>query len=241
MIMHILFAATAMLLPVAAAHAVTPIHAYEFEGNVNDSIGGQNGTLIGGASVAGGRLILDGSNDYVEFGTTLVPTSGPYSVFIRVNGTPNLGGFTEIISQGFSGGTGFYIGTAPGGGIRLTDTIFTGVAFPNGESELLFSRSATGSKLYINGAEVFSTSILGANGAGGSNTRFGRQFGTFNEYFAGSIDAILIYDQAITPDALNAAVPEPAGWAMLIAGFGFIGAARRLRRIHNAGVSSAAA
>lgn len=232
----------AATLPLASAHAVTPIHAYEFNGNVNDSVGGANGTLIGTASVVNGRLVLDGSTGYVQFGTNLVPTSGPYSVFIRVNGTPNLGTFTEIISQGASGTSGFYIGTAPGGGIRLTDQIsFTGVTFPTGENELLFSRSNIGSTLYINGVQVFSTSVLGANGAGGTNTRFGRQFGTLGEYFQGSIDAIRIYDQAIAPEALNAAIPEPTSWAMLIAGFGLTGAVLRRRRAPVAGVSPSAA
>jgi hypothetical protein len=240
--MRILIGLAALVVPAAAAHAVSPIHAYEFNGNVNDSVGGQHGTLIGGASVVGGRLILDGSNDYVQFNTTLVPTSGPYSVFIRVNGTGNLGRFTEIISQGFSGSTGFYIGTEPGGNIRLTDQIpVTGIAFPAGENELLFSTSNSASFLYINGIQVFSTGVLGANGGGGSNTRFGRQFGNLDEYFAGSIDAIRIYDQAITPDSLNVGVPEPASWALLIAGFGLTGAMLRRRRAANAGVSPSAA
>ncbi len=214
--------------------AVVPIHAYEFDSDVSDSAGSANGTLLGGASVSGGRLTLDGSNDYVQFDSLLVPSTGAYSVFIRLNGTPNPSGFTEIISQGLSGSEGFYIGTAPGGTIRLTDRIGgTGVMFPLGEAELLFSTSGAGSSLYVNGSLAFSSGVRGGFGTGGSNTRFGRQFGGLNEYFAGSIDSIRIYDSVIVPgDVVEPmlAVPEPASWAMLIAGFGLTGAVMRRRR-----------
>lgn len=230
--MRIIAAVVVSMLATASAQAVTPIHAYAFDGNVNDSIGGANGTLIGGASVVNGRLLLDGNDDYVQFNANLVPTTGAYSVFIRVDANQTLGGFTEIISQGFTGGTGFFIGTQAGGGLRLTDTILNpGVLLPADETELLFTSSASGSNLYLDGTLVFATATVGAGGPGGTATRFGRQFGTFSEYFGGSIDEIRIYDQVITPADLVAAVPEPASWAMLIAGFGLTGAAARRRRL----------
>jgi hypothetical protein len=235
--MKFLFVAAALaaaLVPLNAAHAVAPIHAYEFDVDASDSIGSADGTLLGGASISGGRLLLDGNNDYVAFTSHLVPTSGAYSVFIRVNGTPNLGGFTEIISQGFSSGTGFFIGTAAGGGMRFTDTILNpGVVFPSGEAELLLTSSASGTRFYIDGAEVFSSTIVAANGPGGTPTYFGRQFEPFGEFFRGSIDAIRIYGSVVLPSDVTepvSGVPEPASWAMLIAGFGLTGAALRRRR-----------
>lgn len=242
--MRIFMAMAVMALPLASAQAVTPIHAYEFDGNVNDSAGSANGTLLGGAVVQDGRLVLNGTSAYVQFDTKLVPTTGPYSVLIRVAGNPNPGLFTEIISQGASGGTGFYIGTAPGRIIRLTDNVGnTNVVFPTVEADLLYSNSAAGSRLYINGVLAFSSTLVGAGGPGGTNTRFGRQFAPFDEFFAGSIDFIRIYDSAIAPADLIApapAVPEPASWGMMIAGFGLTGAALRRRR-HSAAKPSPSA
>jgi hypothetical protein len=232
--MTVAAALAATLLSFSAAHAITPIHAYEFDSDASDSIGSADGTLVGGASVSGGRLLLDGNNDYVSFASHLVPTAGAYSVFIRLTGTPNTGGFTEIISQGQTGATGFYIGTAPGGGMRFTDTILTpGVAYPSGEVELLLSRGVSGTRFFIDGVQVYSSATLAANGPGGSNTRFGRQFAPYNEFFAGSIDAIRIYDSAILPGDVTepvSGIPEPSSWAMLLFGFGMTGAMLRQRR-----------
>lgn len=86
--------------PLAAAKAAVPIHAYEFDGTVKDAIGNADGTLVGGASITGGKLVLDGIDGYVQFNTWLVPTSGPYSIFIRLNAQPDPSAFSEIISQG---------------------------------------------------------------------------------------------------------------------------------------------
>jgi hypothetical protein len=228
-------AAAATIMSFSAAHAVTPIHAYEFDGDVSDSVGSADGMLQGGASIAAGRLLLDGNNDYVSFTSHLVPTSGDYSVFIRLNGTPNLSGFTEIISQGFSSGTGFFIGTAAGGGMRFTDTILNpGVTFPSGEVELLLTKNASGTRFYVDGTQVFSTATLAANGPGGSPTYFGRQFEPFGEFFQGSIDSIRIYGSAIVPGDVTepvSGIPEPSSWAMLLFGFGLTGAMLRRRQV----------
>ena len=214
-----------------SVQAVTPIHAYEFNGGVNDSVGGANGTLAAGAYVAAGRLELDGIDDHVSFASHLVPTSGAYSVFVRLNALPNPGNYTEIISQGFSGGPGFYIGTAPAGGIRLTDTFtFTGLVFPAGEVELLLTSGGGGTRFYIDGTLVFSNPAAAGNGAGGSFTTFGRQFGGYGEYLRASIDAIRIYDSVILPGDVVGGIPEPAAWAMLLSGFGLTGAVLRRRQ-----------
>lgn len=63
-------------IPGAAVHAAVPVHAYEFDSDASDSVGGADGTLSGGAYVAAGRLELDGADDFVGFGSYLVPTSG---------------------------------------------------------------------------------------------------------------------------------------------------------------------
>ena len=56
------------------------IHHYDFTSGVNDTVGGSNGVLVNGASVSGGALNLDGIDDYVQFSSHIVPTSGSYTV-----------------------------------------------------------------------------------------------------------------------------------------------------------------
>ncbi len=225
---------TAVLLAAAAPAAATLTHAYEFSGSaVTDSVGTENGTLNGGATVSGGMLHLDGIDDSVGFGAYLVPTGGAaFSVFIRVDGQPDPGNHTEIVSQAFSGG-GFYIGTAPGGGIRLTDAFTsTGVAYQSGTRDLLLTSGAGGIKFYIDGGLVFSNAGAAASAAGGSFTRFGQQFAPYAEFFRGDIDAIRIYDSVILPGdvAEPSGVPEPATWTLMIAGFGVAGVVGRRQR-----------
>jgi hypothetical protein len=52
---------------VAPSHlsAASLIHRYSFSTNADDSIGGANGTLQGGATISGGAVVLDGSSGYV--------------------------------------------------------------------------------------------------------------------------------------------------------------------------------
>lgn len=88
------------------------------------------------------------------------------------------------------------------------------------------SASASASYLYtVNPAtyDLFSAShidiaLLGGNGSSSTGTGF-----TTSNSGIGTVT--YTYDGAATP-----AVPEPATWAMMIAGFGFIGAAMRRRK-----------
>ena len=66
------------------------IHYYSFTLDASDSVGGANGTLLNGASVSGGTLNLDGLDDFVQFGSKIVPTSGSYSVAMFAQQTASL-------------------------------------------------------------------------------------------------------------------------------------------------------
>jgi hypothetical protein len=52
------------------------IHYYSFTTDATDAVGGAHGTLVGGATVVGGELLVDGIDDYVQLGEHIVPTSG---------------------------------------------------------------------------------------------------------------------------------------------------------------------
>jgi hypothetical protein len=160
----------------------------------------------------------------------LVPAAGaPFSVFLRVQGTPDATTYTEIISQG----GGFYIGTAPGGAFRFGDSFMsTSVDYPSGPDfhDILLATDSPGTRVYIDGGEAFSSAAQIGVGSGGSFTRLDRQFDPHGEYFQGQIDELRIYDAALTPQDLAASpgVPEPASWALMLTGF--LGAGGLLRR-----------
>lgn len=52
----------------AACSAATPLlaHRWTFNARTNDSISNSHGTLLGGASISAGKLVLDGENDYLR-------------------------------------------------------------------------------------------------------------------------------------------------------------------------------
>lgn len=221
----------------ASAAASALIHAYEFSvaGSAVDSVGGANGVLMNGATISGGSLHLDGADDWVSFASNLIPTGAtPYSIDIRVDGSTSPGHYSEIISQGYSTGPGLYIGTNPSGFFRLTDNFpTTGVAFPTGMHDLLFTTGAGGSKFYIDGALKFSSPLQASGAAGGDFTVFGKQFSPASEFFKGDIDFIRIYDRTLAPGG----VPEPATWLLMLVGVGGAGAGlRRSRRARKGSV-----
>lgn len=243
-------AAAALTLAAAASlaatsHAQILLHQYDFTGDASDAVGTADGSLINGASVSGGLLILDGTDDYVQFGEKIVPTSGSYSVtlFARQSALQN-GSIVEFISQGFSGGPGFYIGHASSQ-IRATDSwASTGVAYPSDLVQHHFALTVDAgtsvSSFYIDGTLLGTLNAAITTTSGGTNTRFGRQFEPFAEFFRGELDDVRVYSGALNATQVAAvatgaslvAAPEMGTLALL--GLGVLPivafAARRQRR-----------
>ena len=237
-----LFAIAAFAVFGSAASAQTLIHHYTFSTDASDSAGSANGALTSGAVASGGVLSLSGTAN-VSFTQHIVPTSGAYSValFARQNTLQN--NFREWISQGVSGGPGFYIGYQAGGGIRATDSwLTTGTSFTaNGifEHIALVTDGAT-SSLYLNGV-LSATLASGLNTtAGGDDTRFGKQFSPFNEYFHGDIADVRIYTGALSAQqvASLATTPEPGSLTLLTAGMLGLGLLSRRTKLRDANVRS---
>jgi hypothetical protein len=92
------------------AHAATVVHRYSFDANANDSIGSANATLIGGANVSNGQLVLPGGAPRTNY------ASLPLSVGTEINGFTALTieiWFTQNVPQNWS--KAFYFGNNAGG------------------------------------------------------------------------------------------------------------------------------
>ncbi|MBI5766901.1 MAG: IPT/TIG domain-containing protein [Verrucomicrobia bacterium] len=202
----------------ASAGGVTanvPVHRYAFNGStVTDSAGSDHGTLLGGATLSGGRLVLDGVDDSVEFATKLVPAGGPFTVALFAQQQSAQATIVELISQGQTGTTGFYLGHDAARGIRAGDSwAVTGVPFPSDGAlhHYALVNETNNARLYIDGVLVASKGSPLALATTGDVTRLGRQFSPANEYFHGSLDELWIFNGALAAGEiaqLAVAVPQ---------------------------------
>jgi hypothetical protein len=200
------------------ANGATLIHEYTFASGVADVVGSMNGALIGGATATGGVLSLNGSG-YAQLSGFAVP-AGPFSISFDAESTGTTLPFTEILSQGFSGAPGLYVGTHLGT-FRLGDQFpVTPVAFPyDGQfhSYLLVS-GVSGTDFYIDGLSAFTSAVQTVAPQVGSHTIFGEQFfGSYDEFFTGQIKDVRIYSGEISP------TPLPPSWTLFAAPLFFLG------------------
>ena len=196
------------MLKIQSGHAssATALHHYEFDGlGVVDSVGTANGTLLNGASVLAGKLHLDGVDDYVQFHEHIVPTVGDFSVAFFAQEVSPQATFTEIISQGFSGGPGFYVGYDPAHNFRIGDDLFsTGIRFPSdGFLHHYAVTAGSDTRLYIDGTLVATFGSISTT-AGGSHTLLGRQFDPFAEFFNGNLDDLWVFSGTLAADEVPA-------------------------------------
>ncbi|MCB1046530.1 MAG: SUMF1/EgtB/PvdO family nonheme iron enzyme [Calditrichaeota bacterium] len=189
---------------IAFAQILRPIHFYDFDnGLVEDQVGQEDGTLLNGAGIVGGQLVLDGVDDYVEFAEHLIPTQGDFTVSMFVLQANLQTSNAEFISQGQAGEfVPFYIGHQHQRLIRVGDDWQnSGTLFPNDNAmhHVAVVRSAADTKLYLDRSFVSSRGQAILFSAGGTFTRIGRQYDGMGEHFDGLIDEVAIFDQALDP------------------------------------------
>jgi len=239
-IMRRLFIAGAvgvLLLGAASTVDAAEVFDYQLNGSLADANGGAPITNNGAALGASGLTF-----DYNE-GPTIggYAATGVYSIEASFSFS-EIGGYNKILdflNRGsdsglyVAGGALNFYGAGVSGGAFAADTV----------NHLVVTRDAANLfKGYLNGVEAISFTDSGSLAVIASDLRF------FSDDFAtgqgeaspGFVDYIRTYDTALSAGAVaelyraggdvGAAVPEPAAWAMMIVGFGGVGAVMRRRR-----------
>ncbi len=185
---------------------------YRFdEGNgtvTRDAVGGHEATLVGGPAWTGGHAgpapVFNGSNQFVDTGTSIVDTTGNYSVSAWVK-IDRLGSFATAVSQDGDPHSAFYLQYS------AVDNRF---AFGDAGVRALGPTPAVGQwyhltgvrdaangtmTLYVDGAKAGVTSVcLGEKAAG--HTVIGRAMynGGPVDFWPGTIDEVHIFDRALS-------------------------------------------
>ena len=220
--------------------AATLTHRYPFSANANDSVGSANGQLVGGASISGGAVVLNGSSAYVNLPNNIVTGYTAVTIETWVTDT---GGYTwaRIFDFGNStGGEDFPLGSGTSGiqymfltphsgsgtllGYYTTPSVsqgmeWPGTALPTGvRQHIVWASDGTARMgwLYVNGVLVASNTSMTLTPAALGNTTndwIGRS--QYNDpLFKGSISDFRIYNGALAP--LQVAVDLAAGPGQLV-------------------------
>lgn len=178
------------------------------------------GSGLLGWSVAGSNVVLI-DTAYTEGGLVFNPNGGTSSV--DLTGVANTGP-ANALQQSIDTETGLY---------RLT--FYVGNASPTGQNGAVYSLAST-INLSINGGAVMAFT-------NGDNTPFRINWKRFDVDFAAIGPTTLTFsngtplgdnfagldDVSVTLRPASGVIPEPASWAMMIAGFGLVGGMMRRR------------
>jgi hypothetical protein len=220
--------------------AASLTHRYPFSANANDVVGGANGQLVGGATINGGAVVLDGASGYVNLPNNIVTgyTSVTIEAWVTDTGSANwariydfgnsTGGEDFPLGSGTSGTQYMFLTTPSGGGTLLGNYTtssssqsveWPGTPLPVGVRQHVVWASDAGAQtawLYVNGVLVGSNTGMTLTPAVLGNTVndwIGRS--QYNDpLFKGSISDFRIYNGALSP--LQIAVDLTAGPGQLV-------------------------
>ncbi|MCS7304775.1 MAG: LamG domain-containing protein [Thermoguttaceae bacterium] len=203
------------------------IHRWSFDGNANDSVGGAHATLINGASISGGWLVLANS------GTSNDPNTNQYAslpIGSTIASLDNMTIETWILWGGGNNwqriwdfGTGttsnmfltpkssstdkrFAITTTGGSGEqRVTDSGALSIGTPVHLVVTLDDATDT-ARMYLNGvlvAQNTSVTLKPSNLGNTTQNWLGRSQYSWDPFFSGAYDEVRIYNQAFSQHLVN--------------------------------------
>ena len=232
---------TLLLVAGFAAFVSLPANAalvgdFRLDGNTNNLAGGPL-TLTNNGGTLGATGITFAANQ----GPTISGFSSPSTYSVET-------AFRFDVTSGYRRIMNFLNSTSDTGLYNLNGrlnfyNIATSGSAPfvaNQMSTVVFTRDAVGNSVgYVNG-----TALISFQNAATTNIGFANLLHLFvddsqvgGEASAGFVDYVRIYDTvlssgqvaALTPPGSVGAVPEPASWALMIAGFGLVGGSMRRR------------
>lgn len=187
------------------------------------------------------------SASFIGFDTNLLPTGGFYdvspsasgAVFTRATGSGD--GSAELLSRfTFSGNFRLTVDVAGlSTGLGYTAESGIGIKGPGCCANRAFAdifgygNDRTGANNYLGLTELSRTSFAGgdrlalAGDTGGA--RYQLNLVLVQEFGGIEANRVTFTNLTVTADTINATVPEPAAWAMLLTGFALTGAAARRR------------
>lgn len=214
---------------ISPAQTTAPVaHRWSFnDGTANDSVGDLHGTVLGGATIAGGQISFDGVDDYVNLSNgsagndiaTLAAANGVVTVESWGTYDPATGGWSRIVDMGATNIDGLganYLLVTPNSGPYTTrasisdaDPGFNNENWTDGSAThfgeevhivAIFDDANDTISLYINGAKV-SEAVMGISLSSVSDALgyFGRSLYP-DPYLFGSLNEIRIYGDGLTDE-----------------------------------------
>ncbi|MGC8743825.1 MAG: lamin tail domain-containing protein [Verrucomicrobiia bacterium] len=200
------------------------VHRYSFNNGVQDLVGNAHGTLMGGATVSGGELVLNGTSGYLDLPNNLFTnlTSVTFEAWVTDLGSGNWARIYDFgnstAGEGAAGtGTQYMFLSLPSGNGNLRGA-YTITGGGSGEQivEWVGGRPAVGEKahivwtsdgntkvgkLYVNGVLVGQNNAMTLTPASIGptlNNWIGRSQWSADAFFNGRIDEFRIYNQALS-------------------------------------------
>jgi hypothetical protein len=193
---------------------------------------------------AGGTTVLNyaGFSNFAVTGNVDLVKSGDYGIVcsgscVDLDGTTGPGAIQSLASFAFNAGDTIRLTGTIGGSQRsgTSDGFFLGFSFASTTTMLNYGFNFSGSDI-VAFPTATTTGVTTSSGISGTNP-----FAAYSIFFtagtAGSLKFNIGTNSAdnvgpLLDDvklSINARVPEPAAWAMMLAGFGLVGAAMRRR------------
>ena len=198
--------------------------AYNGESNANDSFGSNNGTAVGGLTYGTGKIgnafNFNGKNAYVSLPNNSWNFTGNFSISMWVKFSSS--SLSQILISNFTIGgattvSGWFIEKTDNAELRFRGynngslvLNATKIAFSPSTSvytHLVVSRSATNSKIYINGVLDITSTVTAAPNYESTNypmigaNRYNST--TYQEFFNGNIDGVNIWQKELTQSEIT--------------------------------------
>ncbi|HYG21750.1 MAG TPA: LamG-like jellyroll fold domain-containing protein [Verrucomicrobiae bacterium] len=197
--------------------APTLVHRYSFTSDANDSVGTAHGTLEGGASVAGGELVLPGAGGYVDLPDNLLTSladNATFELWVTDNGSATWARYldfgngegqpTIFLTRQFSGAAQPRFDFASG-------FVNSSVPLTNGQKThivVVYDDANNGASIYVNGVLRGSSAAVATALATfvSTNNWIGRSQFAADPFAIANIDELRIYSGLFTQARVQASL-----------------------------------